>query len=218
MSAASPSTAPAYGAKRLMWIDLETTGLDPKTDQILEVACVITDENLVEIAQCEWVVRPERAVCVDSVVLAMHTKNGLFAAIADNRGCNLDDVAVSLADFIDHHEIRGKALIAGSTPQFDKSFLAVHMPAVFEFFNHRVFDVSTLKAAARMWGGWPEKDLMPAAHRAMSDILYSIEEAKEIRARYFAAPRAMETYTAAEVFGPDLHTLPDRLRALGGEG
>ncbi len=205
-------TSPAYGAKRLVWIDLETTGLDPKGDQILEVACVITDSELNEIegTRREWIVTPALLVRVDLYVLAMHVKNGLFEAISNGRGRAIRVVMDELRDLISAHTEEGKALIAGSTPQFDKAFILENSPAVYDHFNHRVFDVSTLKAAARMWGGYPEKDPMPTAHRALADVLYSIGEAKEIRARYFAPPSATETYTTEEVFGPDPHAyLPD---------
>ncbi len=216
MTAPSLSAAPAYGAKRLVWIDLETTGLDTQTDQILEVACVITDDELNEIARREWIVTPALLVRVDLYVLAMHVKSGLFEAISNGRGRAIHVVMDELRDLISAHTEEGKALIAGSTPQFDKAFILENSPAVYDHFNHRIFDVSTLKAAARMWGGYPESDdaKTPAAHRAMADILHSIEEAKEIRARYFAAPRDVKTgvweHTAAEVFGPDPHAyLPD---------
>ncbi len=175
-----------YAQEILIWIDLETTGLDPEKDQILEVGCVLTRADLTEIDRWSSPVRPSDPFVTNRFVAAMHAANGLWQAVGDTEtSYDLHTADCLLSEFLQKHGIQpGKGLIAGSTPQFDKAFIARHMPQTIGAFNHRVFDVSTLKAAMRMWctPTWGEAEGDPA-HRALADIDGSIAIAKRFQAQ-----------------------------------
>lgn len=171
----------------LLWIDTETTGLDPTKGALLEVALVVTDNQLNEVAASEWVLPfdPESigpgGFDVDKFVIDMHTTNGLWV-----------ESARALAHLGVPNIIEGTILaecrkwtahksgpICGSTIAFDRAWLAQHMPAVAAHFTHRNFDVSVLGEMARIWA--PEVwDVRPKAeaHRALPDIRASIELAR----------------------------------------
>lgn len=189
----------------LVFLDLETSGLDPELHHVLEVAAVITDDAFVEIARFERVVywnqsgemlKPElegriAAVTwwhVDPFVLDMHTQNGLWHASAyapPQSGAYYVDKA--LAEFIRAHcaetgEKSGPQL-AGNTISFDRAFLAGHFPLAHSLLHYRNLDVTTLNEMARRF--WPAVHAArPApgkAHRAMADCLESLQTARYYR-------------------------------------
>lgn len=161
---------------RLLWIDLETEGLGDKV-QILEIALVITDARLDEIATFNQVVMP-RGLTLDPFVLAMHTKNGLLADLQHGRP--IADVDVLAAGWAHAHAAVGGPA-CGQSVHVDVAWLqSAGMPLLRKCFNHRVFDASTLTLADRIMS--PEgAPLTPGepVHRALADIRYSIRCAKE---------------------------------------
>ncbi len=176
--------------ERLVWIDLETTGLDEDKDLILEVACIITNNELKEIGRFESVVAQhegEVARRMGPKVRDMHHESSLLLSLMQAKA-DIHDVQRSLLRmFQDCHVGVLKGKLAGSTAAFDRRFLAKHMPLTMAFFDHRTFDTSTLKEAVRMWD---VVDLLPkqeawAKHRAMADIEYSLELARHVRKTYF---------------------------------
>jgi oligoribonuclease len=185
-----------YEQTHLIWIDLETTGLDPVKDQILEVGCVITKSDLSEIGRFAAPVRPVEPLTLSLFVAEMHAKNDLLLDIG--KADPIGRVDQALARWIvetmpEGASKKGTLLIAGNTPQFDKAFIAQHMPVTSLFFNHRVFDVSTLKAAMRMWfsPGWCEQGEAP--HRVLADIDGAIAAAHAMRAHLLHPPIVVAT-------------------------
>lgn len=168
----------------LTWIDLETTGFDERKGLILEIALVVTDNDLNEL-HAESHVLPfeldaDPAFKVDPYVRAMHDKNGLWVDCGTAWRENIDptEVYVSVLNSLRRFTERGTTPICGSTVAFDRKFLRSHAPAVEAHFSHRNFDVSVIGEVAKRW--YPEayeKRPRPGedAHRALADIRGSVE-------------------------------------------
>lgn len=172
---------------RLVFLDLETTGLDPNRDSILELGfIVVTGTTLSNMAQSGWLVEPPWAHPegarrkLGDYVFDMHTKSGL---LHDLREEHFKLVQVERAACETLHRLGfeyGKATLAGYCPQFDHSFLKVHMPTLAGWFDYRHVDVSTLRGLMRRWLG-PEIDAYSKAHgetkhRALDDCREAISE------------------------------------------
>ena len=169
---------------RLIWIDLEMTGLRPDTDRILEVALVVTDHALEPIAQAPvYVVHQEDAVldAMDAWNRTTHGRSGLVdrvkAATASER-----DVEAAALDFLREHVPAKASPMCGNSICQDRRFLARFMPALEDWFHYRNLDVSTLKELARRW----KPDLQKAIpkegrHEALADVLESIAELRHYR-------------------------------------
>jgi oligoribonuclease len=168
-----------------LWLDLETTGLDPHTCTILEWAVVLAaddaDGDMQPVEQYSSVIGTGVAILeMDAVVTKMHTANGLLAdcAVSDTTLAESEDFLIEL---VGGPETRG-VVLAGASVHFDLAFLRVHMPRFARCLSHRVLDVTTLKLAERAWGeGFADATVI--AHRALSDVLVSLSEARVIRAR-----------------------------------
>jgi oligoribonuclease len=164
---------------RLIWIDMEMTGLKPDTDRILEVALVITDHDLVPVAEAPvWVVHREDATlaAMDSWNQSTHGRSGL---IDKAKASALDESAVEAAalDFLRQHVPPKVSPMCGNSICQDRRFLARWMPALEDYFHYRNLDVSTLKELARRW----KPDLMKGIpkegkHEALADVMESIQE------------------------------------------
>lgn len=173
----------------LLWIDTETTGLDPDKDALLEVALVVTTNDLTEVHAASWVLPFDQGAHphpIHEIVQKMHAGNGLWEECARRAGKDHQDPVGGVA-MREHaaREIlaelrrwteRGRAPLCGSTVSFDRNFLRRHMPEVEAHFSHRHVDVSTLgELAERLypeaWAGRPKAE----AHRALPDIRHSIK-------------------------------------------
>ena len=204
---------------RLIWIDLETTGLDPHRHAILEVAAVVTTGELDggddPADRFTRVVLPfERFALtdMDPVVRDMHTRNGLLDAVAmpfPYRRPDGTSIPVAhrplphrvashafltwIIDVIRRHQLRAGELVqAGSSPHFDRAFLEVHMPDVAAMFDYHLVDVSAIRRAAAWWhphGAGNEGDDADKPHRAMPDVLDSIALARGLRDRWHDGQR-----------------------------
>ncbi len=165
-----------------LWIDLETTGLDEHNGAILEVAAAVVDDGPAGtfdvIDSVETVILPEVMPKMDDYVRDMHTRNGLLQRIALGEGMILTEADAMFRAFIDERlDANKKVVLAGGSVHFDLRWIRAHMPLLAERCHYRVFDVSTLKAAARVWGpGFA--DVKADAHRAMLDVTASVKEAK----------------------------------------
>lgn len=172
-------------ADRLVWIDLEMTGLDPARDEIVEIACIVTEADLTEVDEgISIVIRPSDAplAAMDDVVVAMHTESGLIDEIPS--GTTVEDAQARVLEYVRGHvpEAR-KAPLAGSSVYVDRGFLARYMPDLDGHLHYRLIDVSSIKELARRWYPRayfrsPEKT---GNHRALGDIRDSIAELRYYR-------------------------------------
>jgi oligoribonuclease len=172
---------------RLIWIDMEMTGLKPDADRILEVALVITDHDLVPIAEAPvWVVHQEDAILagMDSWNQSTHGRSGLVDKV---KASKLDEPAIEAAalDFLRQHVGPKLSPMCGNSICQDRRFLARWMPSLEDYFHYRNLDVSTLKELARRWKpevlkGVPKE----GKHEALADVYESIAELRHYRAAF----------------------------------
>jgi oligoribonuclease len=174
----------------LVWMDLEMTGLDHTHDVIVEIATLVTDDELEIVAEGPDLVvhQPAEAlVDLDPVVQAMHTKSGLFTAIAAST-ISLEDAGAQTLAFIKEHVPEPRSVpLCGNSIGTDRRFLAAYLPEIEEYLHYRSIDVSTLKELTRRW--YPEvlRDAPHKAttHRALDDIRESVAELRFYRERVF---------------------------------
>ena len=171
----------------MVWLDIETTGLDPEKDQILELAIVITDSDLNILSTYQTVVSPQYGYdrLMNDFVREMHTKSGLLAEIGRGDGLVPWDVVTEALRFLPDYVEPKKTPLSGSTISFDRSFLQVYMPELDKYFHYRSIDVSSIKELCSLW--YPEIELptKKEVHRAYADILESIELLKFFRETIF---------------------------------
>ena len=163
---------------KLLWIDLEMTGLDPVKDRILEVAAIATDMNLKEVARFEAVVKVSEKLMEERMVGEFWEKNASSrdALVKQNEdGKPVAEVEKELLDFIDKNF--GKEIyLAGNSIHQDRKFIEREMPELNKRLHYRMLDVSAWKIYFENALG--KKFVKPEAHRALSDIEGSIEELK----------------------------------------
>jgi oligoribonuclease len=169
-------------------MDVEMTSLaDVQVDQIIQIAVVITDKNLDVIAEGpEVTVHADRSAFdrIMPEVKELHEKSGVLeASVASS--VTVAEAEKQILDFISQHVEAGTAPLCGNSVHMDRMFLKAQMPKLYEYLFYRNIDVSTLKELARRWKPalYDEWQNMKGekAHRAMDDILRSIEELKYYR-------------------------------------
>ena len=168
----------------LIWIDLEMTGLDPSTDRIIEVATVVTDKNLDELAVGPVVAiyqQPSVLDTMDDWNIKQHTKSGLVERVK-NSVANEKQAERETLEFLQQHVIGNSSPMCGNSICQDRRFLAHYMPELENYFHYRNLDVSSLKELARRWSPNVAKGFVKESrHLALSDIRDSIEELKYYR-------------------------------------
>jgi oligoribonuclease len=181
-------------------MDLEMTGLDPARNVIVEIATLVTDDQLELVAEGPDVVIHQPAEALDAmedVVREMHTRSGLLAAIEAST-VSLADAGAATLDFIKAHVPAPRSVpLCGNSIGTDRRFLAVYLPEIEDYLHYRSIDVSTLKELALRWApavleGAPKKE---STHRALDDIRESVAELRWYRAhllRDFSQPSASE--------------------------
>lgn len=170
----------------LAWMDLEMTGLDPATDVIVEIATLITDDDLELVAEGPDLVihqPPERLAAMGDVVREMHTRSGLLERIEASRISLAEAGEATLAFLRDHIPEPRTVPLCGNSIGTDRRFLAVHLPAIEHHLHYRSVDVSTLKELARRWnpGLLPRAPEKAGNHRALDDIRESVAELRFYR-------------------------------------
>ncbi len=176
---------------RLIWIDLEMTGLAPETDRIIEIATVVTDAELVVVAEGPVVAvrQPEATLAaMDEWNTRTHSGSGLVARVLASTTDEAAAESATLA-FLAQHADAGRSPMCGNSVCQDRRFLARWMPALEKYFHYRNLDVSTIKELARRWA--PEIAASVAKesrHTALADVHESIGELRLYRAALFAAP------------------------------
>jgi oligoribonuclease len=172
---------------RLIWIDLEMTGLKPDTDRILEVALVVTDAALAPVAVAPvWVVRQDDATlaAMDAWNQSTHARSGLIDKVKASALGEREVEAAALAFLNEHVPAKASPMCGNSICQ-DRRFLARWMPALEDHFHYRNLDVSTLKELCRRW----RPELMKGVpkegkHEALADVYESIEELRYYREHF----------------------------------
>lgn len=168
----------------LIWIDLEMTGLDPQRDQIIEIATVVTDAALNELAQGPVIAihQPDTLLdAMDEWNTKQHAGSGLTERVRNSR-TDAASAQRQTIDFLAQWVAPGKSPMCGNSICQDRRFLARLMPELEAFFHYRNLDVSTLKELARRWAppvyeGF-KKD---SSHLALDDIRDSIAELRHYR-------------------------------------
>ena len=176
---------------RLIWIDMEMTGLKPDTDRIIEVALVVTDNELGVVAQAPvWIVHQADATldAMDSWNRGTHGRSGLIDKVKASTRDEAEVEALALAFLREHVPPKASPMCGNSICQ-DRRFLARWMPALEDHFHYRNLDVSTLKELARRWRPEALKGVpKEGKHEALADVLESIEELKHYRLQLIRAP------------------------------
>jgi oligoribonuclease len=176
---------------RLIWIDLEMTGLVPERDRIIEIATVVTDADLAVVAEgpVMAVRQPESTLAaMDEWNTRTHGASGLAARVLAS---TVDESAAERAtlEFLARHVAAGRSPMCGNSVCQDRRFLARWMPELERYFHYRNLDVSTVKELARRWApevaGGVEKE---SRHTALADVHESIAELRHYRSALFAAP------------------------------
>ena len=157
-----------------LWLDLETTGLNHKTCRIVEVACILTKDDLVPYASWSATVYQNPNVGWDQVAMEMHKKSGLFDEIQEE-GIDERSAIEGLTEFLSLRLDRKLACLAGNSVHFDRSFVVEQWPSLQKFLTHRHLDVSSFKIFAEGRGVKKFAE-QPPAHRAMNDIEHSLKE------------------------------------------
>jgi oligoribonuclease len=188
----------------LVWIDCEMTGLDLKTDRLIEIAALVTDADLNILGDGIDVVIHTDDASLSSmvpVVTEMHTRSGLIEEVR----ASAIDVATAeemVLDYIRTHVKQAKtAPLAGNSIGTDRGFIARDMPKLDDYLHYRMIDVSSIKELCRRWYpriyfGQPEKGL---SHRALADIEESIRELRYYRRTAFVAPPGPSTSDIAQI-------------------
>ena len=171
-------------------MDLEMTGLDPAKDVIVEIATIVTDDELQIVAEGPDLVvhQPDAALAaMDPIVVEMHTSSGLLEAIKAST-TTLEEAGTATLEFIKAHVPEPRTIpLCGNSIGTDRRFLAAYLPEIEEHLHYRSVDVSTIKELTRRWypGALEATPRKATAHRALDDIRESIEELRWYRAHVF---------------------------------
>jgi oligoribonuclease len=179
------------GSDVLVWLDMEMTGLDPARERIIEIATILTDGQLAEIA-----IGPELVIHQpDEILAAMddwntrhHGASGLTQRVRESTIDDAQAEAQTIAFINAHVHARERPVLAGNSIHQDRRFIRRYMPALEKRLHYRMVDVSTIKELARRWYPTviarqrPKRD----SHRALDDIRESIDELRFYREQLFA--------------------------------
>ena len=188
---------------RIVWVDLEMTGLDPARHVIVEVAALVTDAELNIIDEgVDLVVHATDAQLaeMDDVVTSMHSENGLLDEIKGSpiSLAEAEDAVLALVE--KHCDPAHPAPLAGNSIATDRTFIRAQMPRLDAALHYRMIDVSTVKELSRRWFprayyNQPQKGM---AHRALADIVESIRELDYYRRAVFVPAPGPNSQTAAD--------------------
>ena len=172
---------------RLIWIDLEMTGLDPDRHVILEIATIITDDRLDLVAQGPNIAinQPEEVLsAMEEWSLANHKRSGLLDRVKKS-ALSCQDAEQESLEFLSRYCGKRESPLCGNSVGQDRRFLKRYMPTLEEFLHYRNIDVSTIKELVRRW--YPSLPIYEKGktHRALKDIEESINELRYYREKVF---------------------------------
>src|SRR5688572_2057225 len=188
------------GSDVLVWLDMEMSGLDPTKERIIEIATILTDGNLTEIA-----VGPDLVIHQDDAVLAAmdewnrthHKASGLTERVKTSTVTDGDAEAQTLAFLSQHVGAKDRPVLAGNSIHQDRRFIRRYMPKLDLRLHYRMVDVSTIKELARRW--FPQviakQKAKKETHRALDDIRESIDELRYYKQHLFVQPKEPATET-----------------------
>jgi len=178
---------------RLVWMDLEMTGLDPERDVVLEIAALVTDSELNPVGEGVDIViaqPPSALEGMADVVRDMHAKSGLTTAVLES-SVSLGDAEEAVLAMVKEHVPQPRTVpLCGNSIATDRTFLVKHMPALDAWLHYRMVDVSSVKELARRWypKAYHQAPQKAGGHRALADILESVEELRYYRSAIFVPP------------------------------
>lgn len=187
----------------LVWIDCEMTGLSTVNDALVEIAVLVTDSELNVLGEgVDIVINPPQAALdqMDDFVREMHTKSGLLDAL--DQGVTLAEAEAQVLEYVRKYSPEPrKSPLAGNSVGTDREFIARDMPQLQAHLHYRIVDVSSIKELARRWYprayfASPEK---AGNHRALDDIIESIEELKYYREAIFKPAPGPSTAEARKI-------------------
>ncbi|KAJ2950944.1 hypothetical protein O0L34_g5316 [Tuta absoluta] len=176
-------------AKRIVWVDLEMTGLDIEKDHIMEIACLVTDADLNVVAKVPSIIihQPDDILKdMNQWCVRQHGESGLTEACRKSK-ISIQDAEKQILEFVSKHVPEKKCPLGGNSVYMDRLFLRKYMPTLNEYLHYRIIDVSTIKELAKRWypkefSKIPQKKF---SHRTLDDILDSIEELKYYKEHVF---------------------------------
>lgn len=176
---------------RLVWMDMEMSGLAVEHERILEVAIVITDADLHVIAEGPELIVHQPSEVLDAMDAWNTQHHGASGLIDRVRASSLDETTAEtqLLEFVSAHVGPKSAPLAGNSIHQDRLFLAKYMPRLHEHLHYRNVDVSTVKELVRRWypAAYASRPTKRGSHRARGDILESIDELRYYRSAVFIA-------------------------------
>ena len=172
----------------LIWMDLEMTGLDPEINVIIEIATVVTTASLDVVAEGPSlaILQPRESMdLMDDWNQEHHSASGLIDRIASDGVSEAEAEAMTL-DFVSSHVDLGEAPLCGNSIWQDRRFLARYMPSLESYLHYRIIDVSTVKELAERWAPAVLDEVVKKGnHRALDDVLESIDELRHYRTHLF---------------------------------
>lgn len=177
----------AVNDQRLIWLDMEMTGLDPEKERIIEIAVVITEADLTLVVEGPVLVihqSDELLGAMDKWNQSTHSKSGLIPKV---KASTLTEAQAEdqLLAFLALHVPEGKSPMCGNTIGQDRRFMVKYMPKLEAYFHYRNLDVSTLKELSMRWKPEVYKSFVKhSKHEALADIYESIEELKHYREHF----------------------------------
>ena len=172
---------------KLVWVDLEMTGLNSEKDKIVEIATLITNANLDVLAEGPDLVIYQPPIVIDNMndwCQEHFAQSGLLNSIHDSK-ISLAEAEEQTLNFLKTHCPPKTALFAGNSVHIDYEFIRFQMPKLADFMHYRIIDVSTIKELALRWYPQTSAFIKVEPHRAHDDILESIDELKYYRAQIF---------------------------------
>ncbi|KAK9881065.1 hypothetical protein WA026_014410 [Henosepilachna vigintioctopunctata] len=184
-----PATKFDVEMNRIVWIDMEMTGLDIDKDKIMEVACLITDSDLNIVAEGPNIIIHQPKEVLDNMnewCKNQHGKTGLSEECAKST-TTIEEAEEKLLNFVEANVTEKVSPLAGNSVYMDRLFLRKFMKNVDDHLHYRIIDVSTIKEVCRRWNGevYSSAPKKGYGHRALNDIRESIEELKYYKNNFF---------------------------------